>query len=637
MLSVGGMRDFFNKFGNGCILMVFGVVALSMVIGFSGNQFGGRNPRGGGGNVTPADAVVATVNGQAITEADFREASAQMQQRMGGSAPAGPGYAMLQGQAIQNLIQRAVITQEAQKRNAHPLEADIDKSVDQVRQSVAQRLGKTKLSDSEWENYLETNRGMSASDVREQIAKSLVPMALVNTLKAEQKVTDAEARNQSAKVHLIVVSVPFQQAGQPASPTQKTTPLTETEAQTKANALYVRAKAGEDITKVAKSNPDDPTAAKNGGDAGTIDEYSSQAPGQFSMSLSLLYGKDFAEAVHKLTPGQVSEVIKVSGLGQHSFAFTKLVERKVNTPKDFDPKKAIAAITEQRAMESADTLIKSLVKSAKIEFKDPDKKAFYDYTKLQGLMQPDMQEMMSGQTAAPSKAETDAQQAVVDKEFEDMLKRHPEDVTAASLVAASLKARKMLDPASRDRLIALNETIAKSNDDFDKHFELADQYREKKQYDKAKTHLDRVAKLLSYNVPVDLDSMKSADATHRKLETAYRSINQPTEADKEKAISDALQTKITAASLKKLEEERKAKASAGTSGTGGMPPISLSPQGGTGSSQPITITPTPTTAPKTPPAQSAAPAGGAVSGGTHSEAPAPATGGAAPPATGRKP
>ena len=57
-------------------------------------------------------------------------------------------------------------------------------------------------------------------------------------------------------------------------------------------------KAGADFAVIAKSNPDDPAAAK-GGDAGTIDEYANQAPGQFSMSLSLLYGKDFADAVQE--------------------------------------------------------------------------------------------------------------------------------------------------------------------------------------------------------------------------------------------------------------------------------------------------------------------------------------------------
>ena len=93
--------------------------------------------------------------------------NAQMQQRMGGSPPAGPQFAALQGETMQSLIQKAVIAQEAQRRKARPLEADIDKAVDQFRDSAAKRMGKTKLTDQDWESYLMTNRGMTVSDLRE--------------------------------------------------------------------------------------------------------------------------------------------------------------------------------------------------------------------------------------------------------------------------------------------------------------------------------------------------------------------------------------------------------------------------------------------------------------------------------------
>ncbi len=589
MFSVGGMREFFNKFGNGCTLAVLGAFALSLVIGYSGNQ-GGRGGRNGG-NSNPAEALVATVNGQPITEGDFREMNAQVQQRSG-SAPAGTAFAGVQGQTMQSLVQRAVITQEAQRRNARPLEADIDKAIDQYRQIVAQQMSKTKLTDSEWADYLQSSRGMSVGDLREQAAKSLVPVALINTLKSEEKVTEVEARNQSAKAHLALISVPYQEAGAPVAP-GKTKPLSEAEAQQKAAALYAKVKGGADFATVARSNTDNPAEAKKGGDIDPLDEYSAaNAPGQMSLNLALGYGKDLADAVHKLAPGQNTDVVKISGLfQQHAYGFARLVDRKLTTPKDFDPKKAIASLTEQRAAQKAEDLIKSLVKSAKIEFKDLDKKAYYDYAQLQSAESESYQAMMSGRASTPpTKAETDAQQAVIDKDFDDMLKRHPDDVTAAILVADRIKAQKLPDAASQDRLIALDETIAKSSDDFDRHFDLADIYGKRRQYDKAKTHLDRVAKLLGYNTPYDLDGLKSANALHERLEKAYRAINQPAEADREKALSDALQPKIMAANIKQLEEQRKANAAQPAPGVQAMPQVSVPAGGG---SQSITITPTP--------------------------------------------
>lgn len=584
MISVGGMRNFFHRFGNGCVLALLGVFAISLIINFSSNQLGNRAASGGNGK-SAADTVIATVNGQPITEADFREMNAQLQNRMGGNPPAGRQFAEMQGETMQSLVQKAVITQEAKRRNARPLEADIDKAVDQYRSSVAQTMGKTKIGDQEFESYLMTNRGLSVSDLRETAAKELIPLALVNTLKADEKVTEVEARNQTAQVHLILVNVPYQDTLTPPSPTQKIKPLTEAQAKQKADALYARVKAGTDISVVAASNTDDPSGAKLKGEAGTIDEYPKNTPGQFSTSLTMFYGSDFADAIHKLTPGQTTDVIKLTGI-QHGYGFAKLVERKMNTPKDFDPKKAIADLTQQRAVATLGKLIKTLVKSAKIDFTDPDKKAYYDYAKMESAQREAMQDLMSGTPGTPpSKTETEAQQAVVDKEFDDMLKRHPDDTTAAIIVAENLK-KHQIEPGVSDRLLTINETIAKSTDDYDKHFELADMYRERKQYDKAKTHLDRVAKLLSYNTPYTLEDLKTADGLHRKLETQYRSINQTADADKEKALSDALQPKITAAALRQQMEDRANKKGASMP----LPDMKI-PAGG--SSPSIKLTPTP--------------------------------------------
>ena len=640
------MREFFNKFGNSCTLVILGIFAVSLVIGYSGNQ-GGRGGRNSGSNgPNPAEAVIATVNGQNLTEADFREVNARMMQQAG-SAPAGPNFAALQGQSMQTLIQRTVIEQEAKRRKARPLEADIDRTIDQYRQSVATQQGKAKLTDQEWASYLDTNRGMSVSDLREQAAKSLTPLALVNSLKGEEKVTENEARNQTAQAHLSMISVPYQEPGSPPLK-GKALPLTEAEAQQKANALYAKIKAGADFATVARSNADNPDEAKKGGDQAPIAEYPpAGANGAMSLSLPLLYGKDLAEAVHKLAPGQTTDVVKFSGL-EHAYGIARLVDRKLDTPKDFDPKKAIAALTTQRAEEKAEALIKSLVKSAKIEFKDPDKKTYYDLAKLESAGQEATQAMMSGQVATPpTKAETDAQQAVIDKGFEDMLKRHPDDITAAIMVADSIKRRKLEDPASLDRRIALDEIIAKSNDDFDRHFELADLYGQKKQVDKAKVHLDRVAKLLGYNTPYDLEGFRSADATHRTLEKKYRSLGLTADADREKAASDALQPKIAAESMKQLEEQRKARAAQGAQGAQGMPQFNIPAGGGQtippvnvpagGGSQAITITPDATGGAATPAPNTGIKitpsSGGGAAASPSTPSPASAGGGSAAPAS----
>ena len=594
MLSVGGMRTFFNKYGNGCALMLLLVFAVPLIVNFSSNQLGGRAMRNSSG-AAAEDTVVATVNDQPITEAEFREMSFRMQ-KSGDTPTPGKAYAEQQGRVMQRLIQLAVIRQEAQKRNARPLDADIDREIDKMKQAVAQSQGKTKLSDSDWDAFLMNNRGMSMSDLREQTAKDLIPMALMTTLKAEQKVTEAEARNQYAQAHLTLVQVGFHDPSVPVMPGQKAATLTEAEAQKQAGELLAKVKAGANMSQTAAAAAINKEDAKKAGDIGTLAEYPHQTPGQFSINLQMMYGKDFAEAVHKLDKKQFTDVVKLGG-PQKAYGFGRLEDRKIDLPKDFDPKKAIVALGEQRAGEKFTEMLKSLVKSAKIVFKDPDKKAYYDLEELAASQQPSMEDMMSGITPPmPDKAETEAKQALVNKEFEDMAKRHPDDVNAQIVVADNLKAdpKKMLETGAQDRLIQMNEAIVKSAEDQDRLFELAGLYRDKKQFDKAKVKYDRIAKLLSYNTPYDADAMQAAASTHQKLEQGYRSINQSVEADKEKIAYDDLQQKITFERLKQAEEQRKNK-----TGTGITPNSSITvPAGGSvsvpaGSSVPMTVTPTP--------------------------------------------
>jgi len=644
MLSVGAMRNFFNRFGNGCALIILGAFAASLVLGYN-SGFGNRGNNGRG---ETANNVIATVNGQNLTESEFQEMYSRLTGR--NSPDVGRTYAAAQGETMMNLIEKAVILQEADRRHAHPLDADIDKELDRQREGVSKQMNKPKMSDQEWESFLETNAHITAADLRERLAKDLIPVALLNQLKADEKVTEAEARNQNAQVHLEMVEVPYQDPSSPPPPNAKNKPtLTEAEAKQKIDAYYQDIKSGKDIVKIARANPYDKEGAKRGGDAGSIAEYPNSGQGGFSIDLNLLYGPEFAAAIHKLTDGQTTEVLKMGGLEKGKFAIAKLVARKVETPKDFDIKKAIAAVAQQRATQKFTQLIRALTKSAKIDIKDPDKKTYYDFAKMERASSDTIQDMQNGiASTPPTKAETDAQAALVNKEFEDMLKRHPDDVTAAIMVAENLKNHRM-EPGVQDRLLTLNELIAKSTDDYDRHFELADAYREKKQYDKAKIHLDRIARLISYNTPIDLDQMKKADTTYRRLESSYRSIDATPEADKMKQIIAELQTKMTAAALKQQMEEREAaaqraaaqraaaSAKKGQKGKAGSAPGANDPNSITmpmtsgGASDPIQITPSPSSDSGTPgaggtagapdPLMPTAPSGGTIPGNSPGKKP----------------
>jgi parvulin-like peptidyl-prolyl isomerase len=573
LLSIVWWRKFYSRvgrgFGWGCAL-VFGI---PLVIGFGWNQYGGS----GRGNSRQADAnaVIAAVNGETITEALFRN-----------SIPTGSGsgeqHAKIQGQVLNQLVQSAVIRQMAKKYNVQVSEADVDRKVAEERE---QRLGKN-ATDAQWEEYVMQVHGMSPSEYRDSLARDasvLIP-ALLEKFKSKELVTpdDVKQQNQEVQARLVQIGygrTPF------GDPKKHAKALTEAEAEKKAEDLLAKAKAGSDVAQLARANSTDFTKDK-GGDLGFLPEYKKQ-PNQMGMGgpaqemLASSYGKDFAEAVHKTPVGQFTGIVKTSMFGTTGFAFAK-VENRRDTPAakpdpknpnasapPADPKKITEDLKQQRASEKLGKEFKAAFKSASVVFKPEgaDEKAYYDYAKLEEMQsQADNARMMTqfGQPVEdvpPTMAEIESKRTMVNAELDALLKKHPDDPTIALLVARNLKTKMDLAPsdqkvALRDQLIVLNQTALKGIEDRNIRFDLAELYRDKGDLTNAEAAYQKISHLMDIAPGYDTSTLTEEQAARKRLVNGFRAINKPQEVAAEESKLTTIEAKLAESRRKAAEQQR---------------------------------------------------------------------------------
>ncbi|HLK58238.1 MAG TPA: SurA N-terminal domain-containing protein, partial [Chthonomonadaceae bacterium] len=517
-LSISWWRNISQKMGRsvgwGC-LVIFGV---PLVIGFS--WWGSNQNRGANATQANDSGDVLTVNGEPVTQKEFlfAESHGQMPQP-------GISYARAQGQIIYLLIMQRLIAQKAKALQSLPPDADVDREVAQQRESI---LG-AKATESDWENYLD-QRHLTPEEFRQQIQIGLMGKALEDRYQKQEKVTSDEAKNQSSEVELNLVMIPILNPSFPTNPKAKPQPLPDADAKKKAEDLLAQVRAGSDIVKIAKENSGDGNAQK-GGDTGWVKEY-----GDSPLSY---YGKEFQDSAHQAQKGQFTPVVKVAGF-QPGYVFARVTDRRNNLPKDFDEKKVIEQLQTQRSQEKLSKELDASYKAAKIQFGkgQEDKKAYYDYFRSSLLQMQQMQAMMGQSTGdEPSAQEVSAQKALADTELEGVYQRHAKDgssdgATAAIMIAQDLQQKLGVatpadQPQIRDRLITLYETALKTTEDRKMRFDLANLYREKKDFDNAEAQLNKIASQLREFPPFDLASMQDAMSAHAQLVTAYKQLDTP--------------------------------------------------------------------------------------------------------------
>ncbi len=543
-LSIETWRTLFTKHGSKLgwgLALLFGA---PLVIGFGVSQYANRNTNLAAANADRG-AVVAAINGVPITRQQYDQAAFQDRSQSGEAA------ALAQGGAIQSLAQRIVIEQEAASRNVRASDAEIDSQVEKIRED---RLGKDDAKDSgKWSAFLTQSLGMTTNEFRENVAKQMLAPALVNSYKSDFTVTEADAKNQSAEVKLQVVFIGIKNQFSAINRGKGAQPLDEASAKAKADELFGKAKGGADLTEMAKTNSTDPLSSPKGGVIDFRPEYTI-SQGQDS---ALGYGKEFDATVHKTAVGQLTDLAKSGGFNA-GYLFAKVVERRNTLPKDFNAAKVIEALKQKKAEEKATEIIRDKTKAAKIEIKDPKIKTYYDYFRLSTAKRAEMMAQFGQEEAKKDvlpKAELDKLTASTEAGFETILKSDPSDITAAQLLAQTLK-QKLRTDATRDRLISLDETILKGTENQQTRLELASLYREKKDLVKAKEQYDQIAKIQGRKPVYNTASAQEAKTTYTSLVSSYKSVNAPEDAAKMDAKLAEVNKKALDYQLKDLKDKQ---------------------------------------------------------------------------------
>jgi peptidyl-prolyl cis-trans isomerase SurA len=268
-------------------------------------QIGGRTDAAAQRGPRPADFIVAVVNSEPITNNEVRSRMVRYEQQLAQQGSPMPPRSQLAQEVLERLISEKAQLQVARESNIRIDEA----LVDLAEQNVARQNG---IDVAELRRRL-TADGMNPAQFREDLRNQVLLQRLRDReLESRVKVTeldiDAFLRDQQAgaaagavELNLahILVAVP-----------ENATPAQVAPLQAKAQALLLRARAGEDFARLARENSDASGASTNGGQIGL-------RPADRLPPL-------FVETARNLPEGGVSDLVRSSA----GFHIVKVVEKR---------------------------------------------------------------------------------------------------------------------------------------------------------------------------------------------------------------------------------------------------------------------------------------------------------------------
>lgn len=353
---------------------ILATIALSAVL-LTGCSMGSR------------DAIIK-VNGKNITQAQFNEsfdkvAGNSMFSQMGIDVKkdkTGFVYLMLKDRVINELIVKALVEGEIEKRNIKVTKEDTEAEL----KTIIDKVG----SKEKFNEVLKQN-GISAEQFKKDLVEEVKMKKLVDSL-SKINITEADAKkfynenlskfkypDKVRASHILISANPEELTEKMASdPANKGLSKEEIKAKVdkeialkleKATKLLAEVKKDQkSFAKVAKENSEDTQSAKQGGDLGFFGQQEMVEP--------------FAKAAFAMKPNTISAIVK-SPYGYHIILVT---DRKQAGQEPFEKVKSEITnyMTSQAQVKVLENLINSLKKQAKIEYVNPE----YDPAKIQAAI-----------------------------------------------------------------------------------------------------------------------------------------------------------------------------------------------------------------------------------------------------------
>lgn len=238
--------------------------------------------------------VVARVNGEDISRADFERALQNMEARAGGPVPADQRDRIYRD-LLDQLVGYALLTQETKSRNVVVPDADVDARISQIRGQFP--------SEEAFEQML-TERTLTMEQMRADARQDMAVAKMINdeveskVAVTPEQVTDFYAKNpdqflepERVRASHILISIP-----------ENADAAARAEARQKAEQILKDVTAGQDFGALAKEHSQDPGSAVNGGDLGFFQQGQMVGP--------------FNDAAFSLAPGSTSDLVETN-FGYH--------------------------------------------------------------------------------------------------------------------------------------------------------------------------------------------------------------------------------------------------------------------------------------------------------------------------------
>ncbi|MEP6757190.1 MAG: SurA N-terminal domain-containing protein, partial [Chthonomonadales bacterium] len=348
-----------------------GVFGFSLIAYFGPGQYGGGR---GASKASPSKDdssgdVIAIVNDVPVSRVSYENQWSQMQNQMGGALAGQPTMAAnFQGSVLSQLVNDAIARSAAKKKNLSVSEADIDKELQKLKESIS-GPGKP-VDEAQFQAMLDA-RGVTESQVRDDLRESLLPRILADSISNQQKVTEDDVLKSydEVKVRRIFVGVISPTSAMPGS-------LPDAQAQRRMEQIQAKIKGGEDFAKAADQYSTDPGNKNSVTDPKTKKSTITLLGGQLNAGQGVQkedigwykrgggQGDEFDNAAFALKKGEMSGIIKSPA----GYNLIKVEDTRRKLPTDYDKKKAdyLKQLKESKARKPITDMMEAEKKAAKI-------------------------------------------------------------------------------------------------------------------------------------------------------------------------------------------------------------------------------------------------------------------------------
>ena len=287
--------------------------------------------------------VLAQVNGEAVTRAEFDRAVEALEARAGGPIPSEQREQVLR-RVLDQLVGYKVLVQEVGARHVEVPDSEVDARLTQIRgqfpseEAFTQMLAERKLTLEQVKSDARQDMAISKMIDGEIAAKIAVSPEQVADFYAKNP--DQFKQGESVRASHILIGVP-RGADEPA----------RAQARAKAEQVLTEVKAGKDFAALAKEHSSDPGSAANGGDLGFFQQGQMVGP--------------FNDAAFSMAPGTTSELVETD----FGFHIIKVAEKKTGRTIPLEEVKPQVEqyLQQMNRQQQTDLFVNSLKAKGKIE------------------------------------------------------------------------------------------------------------------------------------------------------------------------------------------------------------------------------------------------------------------------------